>query len=305
MTIDNTNETIEFVLGASVATSQASFSCVFDEQTASSLIPYETNGASNDTTAVALVSSPSSGNRRQVREMMFGNNDTAPITITVRYNNTSATRTVFKATLQIGEELSYNIETGWRVFDSSGLLELSTTHVQPLANMKTPELYINAGNSTSQLNAIAPMMSIGKAQKAYASISIQYRVTVAAVGTVWAELAVYRLCQPNLLGTQGVWYKLGHADTSAVWNSIGLKTTTVNVPGCRAGDDLYLVFAMNVSTTTVTFRGHALADVNSSNLNSILNGTSATAWRPSTQPIYQATAFSNAIASIILNWTGT
>ena len=303
MVIDSTNETIELLLGASVAATQADFSCVFDEITPTILTPNETNGSSNNTTPVTIVGSPSSGNARQVREVLVINRDTATITVTIRYNNTSITRTLFKATLQTGDCISFNIETGWKVTDANGLIEMSTTNVQPFANMRLSELYANGGNSTSSLNAIAPMMSMGKAAKAYSTITFRYNVTTAGATITWAEMAVYRLCQPNVMGTQQAWYRLGYADTSAVWNSLGLKSTTISVPGCRAGDDLYVIFGIN-AVTTVQFRGTQVADVNSSNLNSILNGTTATAWRPSTQPLYQASTFSNSISAIIFNWTG-
>ena len=304
MVVNSTNETIELLLGASVAATQADFSCVFDEITPNTVTPSETNGSSNNTTAVTLVGSPPSGNARQVREVMVINRDTANITATIRYNNTSITRTLFKATLQIGDCISYNIETGWKVTDANGLIELSTTNVQPFASMRTSELYANGGNSTSSLNLTAPMMSMGKAAKAYSTITFRYNIVTQASTITWAEMAVYRLCQPNVMGTQQAWYRLGFADTSAVWNSTGLKSTTITVSGCRAGDDLYVVFG-NSATSTAVFRGTQVADVNASNLNSILNGTSATAWRPSTQPFYQASTFSNSISAIVFNWTGT
>lgn len=303
MVVNSTNETIELLLGASVATTQADFSCLFDEITPITMTPNETNGSSNNTTAVTIVGSPSSGNVRQVREILVINRDTVAIAVIIRYNNTSITRTLFKATLQAGDCMSYNIETGWKVTDANGLIELSTTNVQPVASMRPSELFLNGGNSTSSLNAVAPVMSMGKAQKDYSSITFRYNVTTLGATITWAEMAVYRLCQPNLIGTLATWYRLGYADTSTVWNSTGLKSTTISVPGCRAGDDLYVVFGIN-ATTTVVFRGTQIADVNSSVLNNILNGTSATAWRPSTQPMYQATALSNSIAAIVFNWTG-
>lgn len=304
MVIDNTNETIELVLGANVTTSQADFTCHFNNMSSTTITPSETNGSSNNTTAVTIVASPSSGNARQVRELVVENKDTNPMVVTVRYNNTSVTRTFMKVSLGVGDSLYYSSTSGWRVLDSNGLVEFATTHVHSFGGIRPSELFVmpNAGNSS--LIGTAPMQSMGKAQKAFSSISFRYKVASAGTSFTWSEIAVYRLVGSNGMGTQQVWYRLGYVDTSVTNASIGLKTATVPLTGCRPGDDLYLVFAAN-GASVAGIQAAVLADVNSCNLNSLGPITSATAWRPSTQPLYQANVFSNAASSLWFSWQGT
>ena len=304
MVIDNTNETIELVLGANVTTSQGDFTCHFNDMSSTTITPSETNGTSNNTTAVTLVGSPSSGSARQLREFVFENKDTATMVVTIRYNNTSVTRTIIKATVQAGDSLYYSNMSGWKVLDSNGLVEFATTTVQPVSNLRTSELFIlqNAGN-TSAIGAAA-MQSLGKAKNAYSSISVRYRLSTIGTSVTWQEMAIYRLAGPNGMGTQQVWYRLGFVDTTSNHGSTGLKTQAITLTGCRPGDDLYLVVAA-FATTAPAFQVASIADVNSSNLNSIGVTTTATAWRPSTQPIYQANAFSSVNSSIWFNWTGS
>ena len=126
MVIDNTSESIELLLAASVATSQATFTCGFNDMSSTALTPSETSGSSNNTTPVTIVGSPSSGFARQVRVIMIENNDTSPITVTVRFNNGSVTRIVMKATIAAGESLCYSNTSGWKTEDANGLLELVT-----------------------------------------------------------------------------------------------------------------------------------------------------------------------------------
>ena len=175
--------------------------------------------------------------------------------------------------------------------------------MQPVGNLRTSELFIvpNAGN-TSAISAAA-MQSLGKAQKAYSSISVRYKLATVGTTVTWQEMAIYRLAGPNGMGTQQAWYRLGFVNSTATHSSVGLKTQTITLTGCRPGDDLYLVVAA-FATTAPAFEVAAVADVNSSNLNSIGATTSATNWRPSTQPLYQANTSSSAASSIWFSWTG-
>jgi hypothetical protein len=303
MLIDNTNETIELVLAASVTTNQATFSCSFNEFSSNTFSGNETNGTSNNTTAVTLVASPSSGFQRQVRELIIENNDTASITVTIRFNNTSVTRIIMKAILAVGDSLTYSAHDGWNCKDTNGGIRFYNIHINPTGSVRGPEFFpVSAAATTTTLGANVAGQYLGKAEKAYSSIDFRYRVDTAIAGTqTFSELAVYRISNRMSIGTQQVWTRLGFTNCAAVWNSTGLKTTNVALTGCRTGDDLYVIWASN-NTTSMAPRSGNYADP----ISSILQVTTTTvaSWRPSTSPLYQATSFTAAASAVWVLWQG-
>ncbi len=305
MIINSTTETIEIILAGAVATTQATFMCSYNEITATSLTPYQNNGTTNGATAVTLVPSPGASAQRQLRELLLTNNDTAAIKATIRFNNTSVTRSVFIATLQTGESLAYDMENGWVSYDLAGQKEVEGTFVAG-GGLKLPELTtlpnITSTSAMASTNIIA--IYLGKAEKAYTSITVAYRVaTTALSAATWAELAIYRVAQPMGIGTQQQHMRLGFTDTTGIWNTLGQKYTAVTLTGCKKGDDLYAVFGQ-VATTGALLRSANIADPLSS-IHRLINTTGGNTWRPSTTEQYVATAFSNSIAGVIIAWQGT
>jgi hypothetical protein len=304
MTITNTNEVIELILGGNVVTSQASFLSAYNEISSSGMTPYETNGVSNNTTAVTIMGSPSSGNQRQLREVNIRNNDTASITLTIRYNNTTNTRTIYRVVLQPNETLLYTQDNGWYVYDVNGMKKLSTTHVVQTANLKMPDLFFGTTGSTTTLsNNNYAIISLGKADKSYTQITFNYRISTAAVGVTWSELAVYRVAQPMGIGTQQAMYRLGFTDTSSIWTSTGAIKTSVTVSNVKKGDDLYVVLASQVTTTQPVFYAGNAADPTSCVLSG--NNSVGTNYRPSLNEMYLFSTFSNVVGSIHLSWQGS
>lgn len=306
MVLNATNETIEILLGANVVSQQASFMCTYNEVSDTTLIPYQTNGTTNNTTAVTMVGSPSSGFQRQVREVCVTNNDTGTIRITIRYNNTSVTRTLFIASLDTNESLIFDLENGWVVYDVFGEKKVDGIHIVNNGNIKLPDLTAPLTNITSVStigSANIPGIYLGKADKAYSAVTISYRVTTNAASVTWAELAIYKVAQPMGIGTQQQHLRLGFTDTSVIWTTTGQKATTVNLTGCKEGDDLYAMFA-HIAVTSVQFRSMNGPDPLSSILR-IINTTGGVTWRPSLTEQYVATAFSNSIAGLIISWQGS
>lgn len=304
MIIDNTNETIELVLGGAVTTSQASFTCAFNEFSTSTFSGNETNGTSNNTTPVTLISSPSAGFQRQLRELIIENNDTASMTVIIRFNNTSVTRIIMKATLDIGDSLTYTADGGWNCKSTNGVFKYNNIHINQTGSIRGSELFVlNTATSSVSLGTSVAGQYMGKAEKAYSSIDFRYEVVTAIGGAsqVFSELAVYRISNRMSIATQQVWTRLGFTNCAAVWNSTGLKTTNVALTGCNAGDDLYAIWASN-NTTSMAPRSGNISDP----ITSILQVTTTTVanWRPSTSPLYQATSFGAAAASIWFLWQG-
>jgi hypothetical protein len=303
MIISNTNETIEIVLGGNVVSAQASFLCAFNEISPTTITPFDTDGTTNNTTAVTIMGSPSSGNQRQVREINIRNNDTASITLIVRFNNTSITRQIYRVVLQPNETVIYTQDNGWSVFDITAMKKLSTTHVYQTANLRMIDLFFATnGLSVTLVNSNYPIISLGKAERSYTQIILNYRVLTAAVTITFNEMAIYRVAQPMGIGTQQASQRLGFVDTSTQWNSIGAKTTTINVSNVKKGDDLYVVLASQVSTTQPVFYAANVSDPTTCVLAG--NNTGGITWRPSLNEMYLFSTFGNAVGSIHISWQG-
>lgn len=302
MITNNTNETIEIVLGGNVVSSQASFLCSFNEISPTTITPFDTDGTSNNTTAVTIMGSPSFGNQRQVREINIRNNDTAQITLTVRFNNTSITRTIYRVVLQPNETLIYTQDNGWSVLDVTSMKKLSTTHVYQTGNLRMTDLFFATNGLTVTLaNSNYAIISLGKAERAYTQIILNYRISTQSITVTFNEMAIYRVAQPMGIGTQQALQRLGFVDTTSTWSTSGAKTTTINVSNVKKGDDLYVVLASQ-STTQPSFYAGNVADPTTCVLAG--NNTVGTTYRPSIAEMYLFSTFGNATGSIHLSWQG-
>lgn len=74
----------------------------------------------NNTTAVTLVPSPTSGVARATFSITVFNKDTVAATVTVRFNDNGTTYVIFKGELASEDTLIYSAEDGWFVFDVNG-----------------------------------------------------------------------------------------------------------------------------------------------------------------------------------------
>lgn len=303
MILDTTSDTFEILLGGTVATSQPTYVAHFNEMSSTTLVPKTSVGTTNNTTPVTLVSAPSSSFQRQLKFLNIENVDTAAVIVTVRFNNSSVTRTVFKATLSVGENLTYESEKGWNVSNSGGFTEFATTHVNKQGNIMLWEygMIDGAPGSTSALGTTATIQSLGRIPKGNAtSVNVLYRVAVLGGSFNWAELAIYKIGSggagcPN---QARILTRMGSTSTTGVWNSTGIKNTQVSISDFNQGDQIYVLFAQS-TTSTASLDCANLADQNSSSLVYGGNTTSATAWRPSLNFTYTILNFTKIPAILI------
>jgi hypothetical protein len=101
-------------------------------------------GTSNNTTAVTLVAAPTANVERDVRCVNVYNNDTVSATVTIRLNDNSSTRILYKTTLAAGDTL---------VLGAEDLYVLNTT-------TKSLELVLAGAITTNQLDWVATYADI-------------------------------------------------------------------------------------------------------------------------------------------------
>lgn len=158
-------------------------------------------------------------------------------------------------------------------FDTSGGV------ISP-ANQRSMALYpvwwnLASAGSTTQVSTSGSLSCrafyYGKAPKAITSLVVRYRVTTAGSGFAWAELAIGTAAPVNGGPTSVVIQ--GYTDTSGIWNSTGVKSTTIAVTGTvAAGDDIWLVWAKS-STGSPSFRAMSVGDDLATGLQAFSDGT--------------------------------
>ncbi len=122
LTLGTTTQTLEALLGGAAATTNPAAVVSYAEHTATTYTGKVQHTDLNGTTAVTILSAPASSTEHVVRGVAISNIDTAAVTLTVRFKDTSGStvyRTVFKATLSVGDTAGYD-DDGWYVMDSTG-----------------------------------------------------------------------------------------------------------------------------------------------------------------------------------------
>jgi len=143
LVLDATTKTIQAVMSGAAATSNPEFTVAYADSTSSTLTEGASDGALNGTTAVTLVSSPGSSTRRVVKWITIQNKDTAAVTVTLTYNNSSGStsRQIAKVTLAANDTWTTD-----GVYDASGNLKTVPGSVN-LATQVTGTLLVANGGT--------------------------------------------------------------------------------------------------------------------------------------------------------------
>lgn len=142
LVLDSTTKSLKAVMSGAATANNPEFTVAYADSTSSSLTEGSNDGALNGTTAVTLASAPSTSTRRVIKWVTIQNKDTAAVTITVTYENSTGptTRQIAKVTLQPNDTWTTD-----GTFDSSG-------------NLKT---VIGSVNLASQVTGTLPVANGG------------------------------------------------------------------------------------------------------------------------------------------------
>ncbi len=119
--LSNTTDKIQVVLAATVVSAQMQcYASYRDTDEGATLVPGRGVSLTNNTTAIDLVASPTSGIQRGIDLVSVVNTDTGSGEVSVLYNANGTTYALARFTLASGEKLEYTSANGWRVFANSG-----------------------------------------------------------------------------------------------------------------------------------------------------------------------------------------
>ena len=123
--ITQTTDALKIVLTASVTTNQLSFLVAYRDDAGSSVTAVRNADDTNNTTAVNLIPSPSSGHKHLCDYINIFNSDTASAQVTVYFDANGTQITMHKVTLAPGERTEYTAESGWNTYNTSGSIKTS------------------------------------------------------------------------------------------------------------------------------------------------------------------------------------
>lgn len=272
MLITGTSDKIQFKLGSTAAT-ELPFTVDYNNYTATGVTLVSNNGTSNDTSAVDLVASPSSGQQNELRYCSIYNADSVTQTVIIQVYDGANTRIVFRAVLGVGDMLQYQLEKGWEVLDSLGNKKTYSYSSFPnTINGTSGWRPISAASSGTPTSTIVYFANLGKAERSYTSIDIAYNVTAIFSALTWAELAIYS--GPRQPGDGHMpFIRRGFTDISGVITSTGVKKTTISVSGISTGELITLAFGFVGTAGSLRQLGLTAIDLADTTFGSIGNNT--------------------------------
>lgn len=177
--LDTNNKSLEFLLSGSVTTNQLPFVTSYVDISQSDFSMSgapSSNGVSNNTTAVTLVTAPAASTSRQVKYVSIQNADTASATVTVRFNDNATTRNILIITLDVNDSLIYIDGKGWFTTNDKGAIK-TTTGILPGDNVSFSDIH---GTGSFRLSNIVSPAQITANQNNYAptGIATAYEIRV-------------------------------------------------------------------------------------------------------------------------------
>lgn len=119
--LSQTTDKIQIVLAGTVATNQAQcVACWRDITSTPTYVAGRSVANTNNTTDVDLIAAPASSTQRVIDFLSVFNNDTASITVTIKFDANGTDYIVWKGTLATGERLEYENGKGWTINNISG-----------------------------------------------------------------------------------------------------------------------------------------------------------------------------------------
>lgn len=121
--LSTTNDTIQLVLGGTVATNQLDAFASYRDITTTTYSPERTSVASNNTSDVNLVPAPAASTQRVIDFLNVFNRDTAASTVTLKLDVSGTERILWRGVLAPSERVEYSEGAGFRAFTAEGSIK--------------------------------------------------------------------------------------------------------------------------------------------------------------------------------------
>ena len=161
LVLDSTTKTIQVSMSGAAATTNPDFTAAWADNNSTNFVEGASDGALNGTSDVTVIAAPAAGYRRIIKGITIENKDTAPVTLTIKYDNNGTQRVIAKVTLSVGDTWTTDgtFDTFGNLKHTTGTVNLATgvTGTLPIANGGT--------NATTAAQALSNLGGIntGKA----------------------------------------------------------------------------------------------------------------------------------------------
>jgi hypothetical protein len=255
-------DTSQYLAVTTSSASDIDWTANWVDLTASATTPDSDGGDITSATDTTIVASPAASTQRVLKLITLFNRGSTSNTVTLKHYANAKLRYLRTWTLQAGESACYEDTGGFRYYDASGQEKRDLVVAAPIPAIVLPVNFASANLTTAKTitstNSFAIYM--GKAPRSLTSVQVRLRVTTAAVTIVWAEIGIAK-GTPTVAANPSLTV-VGYADVSAVVNSTGQKTVTVNVNAAQSlsqGEDIWVVIG-NQATTALAVRALSIAD---------------------------------------------
>jgi hypothetical protein len=252
LVLDSTTKSLKAVMSGAATANNPEFTVAYADSTSSSLTEGSNDGALNGTTAVTLAAAPSASTRRVIKWVTIQNKDTAAVTITVTYENSTGptTRQIAKVTLQPNDTWTTD-----GTFDSAG-------------NLKT---VIGSVNLASQVSGTLPVANGGTG-------------VTTSTGSGSVVLSTSPTLTTPVLGTptSGTLSNCTVDGTNKVGYIGAPQSTNTTVAASDAGKHIYITggstatLTVNTNATTAIDIGTTILVVNNNSGNLTISGAGVT-----------------------------
>lgn len=116
--LDSTTKSIKAVMSGAAATTNPDFTAAWADNNGTTFVEGASDGALSGTSSATLVAAPASSTRRVIKSITIENKDTAPVTVTISYDNNGTLRVIAKVTLNVGDTWTTD-----GTFDTNGSLK--------------------------------------------------------------------------------------------------------------------------------------------------------------------------------------
>lgn len=205
-------------------------------------------GNTNGVTAVDVLSAPAASTSRQLKYFNLFNADTAAITATVRYNDNGTLYTLVKVTLAVGEQLVYNQEAGWQIFDAAGNLKTAN-------NFARGQIPGTATNDVAAAGNIGELVQANVVRAAGGAATSGVAANITSVSLSPGDWSLTAIAAINYSGGTATQLGAGLSTTSATISSFPDNGRSYLAQGFSNTGDVNcpMAGAFSLSVTTVVY----------------------------------------------------
>ena len=143
LVLTNNTHSIKVAMGAAAATTNPDWMVVYADNTGTTFTEAVADGTLSGTSDVAVVSGPSSGTRRVIKNLSIYNRDSAAVQLVIKYDNASTQRRLYVVTLAVGDTWTLD-----GTYDSTGALRQTTPSFDSISPITTKGDLITSNGTT-------------------------------------------------------------------------------------------------------------------------------------------------------------